>query len=327
MSSIHQGVLRAVRLLPDVVKIGVVPETALPSDQKEEQILSADISESQEELKQPPVLEPIKELQNLIAALETQLNEAKVKEIGLTGKIKSLETEISAGKSAFIQKERELMASVDVAREQAIAEGRDEGRSKGLKTGYDEGLNKAKTEVEDQYSNKFSSLVTALEGVSASLEEQFSELVALNQPRMLRLWHSMLKKMLHREIILAPDGVFEVLSDVLSRLSDKNHVLIYVSPDDMGILEDKLEGEFGEILRGVKHLELKPDTHVDKGSCIVETNLGIYDARWRTQFDQIDTVVENLFQKLGKAPQAKTKENRGRPKKKTPESEAPPENA
>jgi hypothetical protein len=34
---VGRGVLRAVRLLPDVVKIGIENETALPSAQEEEQ--------------------------------------------------------------------------------------------------------------------------------------------------------------------------------------------------------------------------------------------------------------------------------------------------
>ena len=38
MSSLRQGVLRAVRLLPDVVKIGAEPGAALPSAQEEEQL-------------------------------------------------------------------------------------------------------------------------------------------------------------------------------------------------------------------------------------------------------------------------------------------------
>jgi len=306
--------------LPDVVKIGVEPETALPSDQREEQLLSeeklSEALESKEEQKQASVIEPLKELQNLIAALELQLNEAKTKEQDFRGKIHSLETEMSAVKNASIQKERELAASVDAAREQARAEGRNIGRDEGLQKGYDEGLSKAKAEIEEQYRVKFSSLASALEGISARLEGQFAELVALNQPRMLTLWHGMLEKMLHREIVLTPDVIFKVLADVLSRLSDKNHVLIYVSPSDLALLEDKLEGEFGEVLRGVKHLELKPDAHVDKGSCIVETNLGIYDARWRTQFEQIDTAVDSLFQKLGTAPKVRAKESRARNSKK-----------
>ena len=327
MSNLRQGVLRAVRLLPDVVKIGVSPETALPSDQREEQLLNdgelSEISELKEETnRQSSAVDHLKELQSLITEQEAQLNATKDKEIALTAQIKSLEAEISAVKSASIQKERELTADADAVREQARAEGREQGHNEGLQKGYDEGLAQARAEMEGQYREKFSSLVTALEDISTRLEENFTELAELNQPRMLRLWHSMLKKMLHREIILAPDGIFNVLTDVLSRLSDKNHVLIYVSPEDIGILEDRLEGEFGDILRGVKHLELKPDAHVDKGSCIVETNLGIYDARWRTQFEQIDAVLESLFQKLGKAPQAKAKDNRTSAKKKKTEKSA-----
>jgi len=306
--------------LPDVVKIGVEPETALPSDQEEEQILNGE--NLPEEEPQPPVIEPLKELQNLIDALSAQLNEAKTKEQRFMEKINSLEADLSAARNASIQKERELAASVDAAREQARAEGREQGRSEGLKNGYDEGLQKARTDVDGQYREKFSSVVAALEGISARLEEQFAELVELNQPRMLRLWHSMLKKMLHREITLTPDGIIEVLADVLSRLSDKNHVLIYVSPSDMELLEEKMHGEFGDILRSVKHLELKPDVHVDKGSCLVETNLGIYDARWRAQFDQIDAVVEGLFRKLGKTPQAKAKEKRTNVRKEKAEAPA-----
>jgi flagellar assembly protein FliH len=96
-------------------------------------------------------------------------------------------------------------------------------------------------------------------------------------------------------------------------VSDKNHIVIYASSEDVELLQDRLQGEFGDVLRGAKHLELKPDTNVDKGSCIVETNLGVYDARWRTQLEQIGMVVEKLLQQLGKAPQAqesRTQESR-----------------
>jgi len=325
------------------VKIGVERETALPSDNEEEQMFllneksppkkeeglpEAYQLESKPEPREKPkeepkqASEPLKELQSLVGALEVQLNEAKAKEQGLAGKINSLEVELSAAKSTYAQKERELTAGADAVKAQARTEGREQGHGEGLQKGYNEGLTKAKAEIEGQYREKFSSLVAALEGISASIEKQFAELVELNQPRMLRLWQSMLEKMLLHEMTIAPDGIFKILADVLSRLSDKNHVVIYVSPDDIGLLENRLESEFGDILRGVKHLELKPDAHVDRGSCLVETNLGIYDARWRTQFEQIDSVVESLFQKLGKPPQVRAKKIRERAKKKKPEAGA-----
>jgi flagellar assembly protein FliH len=233
------------------------------------------------------------------------LIETKTEEQKLLGKIASLEANLTEVKNASLQKERELAAGVEAAKEQARAEGRTQGHAEGLKSGHEEGLTKASAEVEEQYREKFSNLVSTLEGVSAKLEENFAELVSLNQPRMLRLWQEMLKKMLQRETSLEPDGIFDVLKDILSRLSDKNHILIYVAPQDLELLQDRLGEKFEDVLRGVKHLELKPDTSVDKGSCIVETNLGVYDARWRTQLSQIEATLESLFQKLGKASKQK----------------------
>jgi flagellar assembly protein FliH len=333
--------LRAVRLLPDVVKIGVEPETALPSIQEEEQLSNKERFSSEEASpdapdakgpdggvpdreisngaipggvvpggavsakKEPLHAELLKKSNERIAALEAQLSQAKGETQALLGKVASLEKDLAGVKNASAQKEREMNASVDAAREQARAEGKKQGHAEGLQSGREAGLAQARTEVQEQYREKFSGLSATLEGVSTRLEEHFAELTALNQPRMLRLWQEMLKKMLQRETSLAPDAVLKVLSDVLSRLSDKNHILIYASPEDLKLLQDRLQGEFGDVLRGAKHLELKPDANVDKGSCLVETNLGVYDARWRTQFEQIDAVVEKLFQQLGKTSKAK----------------------
>jgi flagellar assembly protein FliH len=319
LSNLRQGILRAVRLLPDVVKIGVEAETALPSRQEEEQLLSGEApgkvtDEASDEVSgearkpskkesTPPPPDPFKELTGRIAALQTDMVASEAAKTQLVSKIASLEAELARSKDEFARKEREMTAGVEAAREQARAEGRTKGYDEGLESGHRAGLERARVEVQGEYRERFTGLVAALEGISTKLEENFSALVTLNQPRMLRLWQEMLKKMLHREMTLAPDAVLDVLADVLSRLSDKNHLVIYVCPDDMRILEERMREEFADTLRGVRHLELKSDTNVDRGSCIVETNLGIYDARWRTQLDQIETVIEDLLQKLGKAPE------------------------
>ena len=90
--------------------------------------------------------------------------------------------------------------------------------------------------MEALYLKKLGGLVSLLESIAARLEENFSELAALNQPRMLRLWFDMLGRMLKREVELKPDAVLPVLADVLTRLSDKNSVVIYVSPEDTSYL-------------------------------------------------------------------------------------------
>jgi flagellar assembly protein FliH len=339
-------VLRAVRLLPDAVKIGVEAETALPSVQEEEQIsngaapdksapasgrTASDFGKTQIQIPArqesgakgaPP--DPLKDLKNQMESLQKNLSDAETARTRLLEKITSLETELARFKEASAQKERETAASIDAVKAQACTEGRAQGHAEGVESGYKAGLEKAHAEISENYKEKFTGLAELLEGVSAKLEAHFADLAALNEPRMLRLWQEMLEKMLQREMILEPEGLLDVLSGILTRLSDKNHILIYVSPDDLALMQERLhQGEFEDVLRGVKHLELKPDASVDKGSCIVETNLGVYDARWRTQLDQIDTEIEKLFQKLGKPPKPKEVARRVRKGSKPEETPAP----
>ncbi|GHV44685.1 flagellar assembly protein FliH [Synergistales bacterium] len=351
MSNIRTGVLRAVRLLPDAVKIGAAEDkTDFPTDhvaeQEENQISNEDLSEdmssfsgsqvqfktlekkreenqksypsknTENNAKQPTEKgpDPLLELKKQITDLRDSLSAAETAKADLTGKLASTERELGSVREACAQKEREVEAGAEAAKEQARTAGHEIGHSEGLESGYKDGIDKAKTEISEQYREKFSDLVKSFEGIASNLESKFTELVTLNSPRMLRLWQDMLEKMLQRELNVTPDAVLDVLSSVLSRLSDKNRILIYVAPEDLEILQDSLKGEFEDVLRGVKRLDVKPDASVDKGSCIVETDLGIYDARWRTQLDQIDGVFEKLLVQLGKPPKLKT-EVHARPKK------------
>ena len=247
-----------------------------------------------------PNAKEIEELTAQVKTLTNSLSNAEVKNMELAEAKQRLESEISGVKSDYERRKKQLEAEAqgnakkiaDKAREQAISEGQIRG--------YEDGLKKARAEVEQEYFKKFSELANVIDNAGKKLEENFSELVKLNQPRLIRVWSEMLRRMLHRQVELNPDTIDAVLSELLSRLSDKNQVLIYVSPDDMKHLEGEIDTKFQEALRGVKKLEIKPDPNVENGSCIVETGLGVYDARWKTQMGQVESVVDEIFQQVKK---------------------------
>lgn len=313
MSRIRQRVLRAVRLLPEAVKIGIEPEPALPPVQEEEQnsnesqIAETSPCEAREGVKSvdagdEPALKPgpDPELLQEIETLRASLGELEAENARLTEAKGKLESEIGDIRADYEKRKREIEAGAAEAAAKAAEEARARGHDEGWNAGRSEGFDTAQAEVKKEYSDRFSAAVSALEDFHRHLEENFSQLAALNQPRMIRMWSEMLRRMLRRQVELDPDTVFKVLADVLTRLSDKNKVVIYVSPEDIGLLEKSMESEFQEELRGVKHLEMNSDSHVDRGSCIVETGLGVYDARWRTQMGQIEAVVDNIFQQVTK---------------------------
>jgi len=303
LSRAPQRVLRAVRLLPEAVKIGIEPEPALsPQPEEEQDLHEREPNPSADEAVEPVSEGPDPELLRRIEELQAELGSARAQLAEASEARGRLESEIDGVRADCDRRRRELEEGAAAAAQEAAREAQERGRREGWDKGHDEGLAAARAEVEKQYLDKFSALTDSLEGIRQGLEGSFAELVALNQPRLLRLWQEMLGRMLRRRVELDPDAVGAILTDLLPRLSDKNQVVIYVSPEDHACLEADVDTRFQEALRGVRRLELKADANVDRGSCIVETSLGVYDARWRTQLEQVGGIVDDILQQVTKGP-------------------------
>ena len=56
-----------------------------------------------------------------------------------------------------------------------------------------------------------------------------------------------------------PDGetAMRVLRGVLERISDKERLLVYLNPGDIDAVRNRRD-EYGDLLRGVRHLEFTP---------------------------------------------------------------------
>ena len=306
----HQRVLRTVRLLPQAVKIGILeseikqegtkpearsPRVGLEKDRDKDR--SEVKSEVQVRMPERNVKE-IEELTAQIVALTNSLSNAEVANAELSESKAKLDREIDGIRSDYENRKRTLEAEANANAQRIADEARDKAKREGFAQGHTEGLEKARKEIEQEYHDKFAALTGVIENLGKNLEANFAELVKLNQPRLIRVWTEMLRRMLHRQIELNPDTIDTVLTELLSRLSDKNQVLIYVSPEDQKHLEGELDPKLQEILRGVKKLEIKSDPNVEQGSCIIETGLGVYDARWRTQMGQVESVIDDIFQQV-----------------------------
>ena len=308
----HQRVLRTVRLLPQAVKIGILEseikqEGNKPPDNQSEQPGSAKTVRAGKNSAQKlqvnipaPSAKELDELTAQIKALTNSLGTAELANSQLSEAKARLESEIGGIKSEYEARRRTLESEANANAKKIADEARTKAQQEGFNKGYNEGLTQARQEVEQEYLTKFADLAGVIDNLGQKLNENFAELVKLNQPRLIRVWTEMLRRMLHRQVELNPDTIDSVLTEVLARLSDKNQVLIYVSPEDLKHVESNIDSKFQDALRGVKRLEIKPDSSVEKGACIVETSLGVYDARWKTQMSQVESVVDEVFQQAAK---------------------------
>lgn len=326
--------IRAVRVLPEAVRVGtgtgtvlddkdVVPglgaETLLPEEREDELTMSQN---------------KISLLQSQIGLLNNRLKEAAGRYDGLSERcdqmeyqLQNREKELQAEMQAKLDQER--AGVVDKAKVEAAAilaeakkiraEAAEKGHAEGLEKGKADGLRKSEddtrsaiAEIRAEYGARFSDLISALEKSQQEVEANLNSLVQLNEARLVRLWEGTLTTMLNREIKIDPDTTRRVLEGILERVSDKNRLLIYLSPSEI----DKIQNDkdtLTDLLRGVRHLEFLQDPRVDPGSCIVETNLGIYDARWRTQMKQIEYQIADLYREIAK--EAEITEDKPKPKR------------
>ena len=274
-------------MLPQTVRIGVVPENGKTDDEND----TTDVFVESEADHAESELDIARTEANVFRAQSVRMEKENAE---LLSRIQALEAEIAKLGAQVDSERRQMTAELESESRKLFERARSEGRAEGQKTGREEGLVQAKKEISAEYAQRFSALVSRLESVHETLVAQTDSLIRLLAPKVIRLWQNLLKRMLHKEVALDQETILRVFAGVLQRVSNKERIVVYLAPEDVDLLRDR-QGEYADILRGTKHLEFIADTSVDQGSCIVETNLGVYDARWRTQLEQIDSEIEMLF--------------------------------
>ncbi len=283
---VRHNIIRAVRVLPEAVRIGAsandgkVSREALAQD---ETAAVCSLDKDQSELLQ----KELANLQNYASQLEEELKEALQRN-------RVLENDFLAHKKQVDEEYQRAVCNLNKEKDSLFLQAKKEGYDAGQIEGHSEGLKSARDEVEQEYSERFSGLLATFDNIHAKKKKKKSSLAELNLPYMMRLWKCLLERLLKKEVSIDQNTVIRILESILTRVSDKEKIVIYLNPEDVERVKNQ-KSTYADLLRGVKVLDIHVDDHVGKGSCIVETNLGVYDARWKTQFEQIEKEIDQLF--------------------------------
>jgi flagellar biosynthesis/type III secretory pathway protein FliH len=99
------------------------------------------------------------------------------------------------------------------------------------------------------------------------------------------------EKILGRELALRPEAVTDVVGEALRLAGDPRDLVVRVNPDDLAALE-RGKPRLLERCRAARALTFRADDSVARGGCIVETELGIVDARLSTQLEAIERALK-----------------------------------
>lgn len=240
-----------------------------------------------------PYLLAAAEVQELQRRIETMLE----KEKELKRQILSLREELKQGEIRFERKEKELRENI---RLEGIQMHRKESE-KGFREGYAEGLATAEKEIEGkirhQYEDHFSETEALLQQALNGLKEAIDRDIENNAPKMVRLWQIMLQRLLRCRVELDEEAAIRVFRELLTRVSDRGKIKLFINPSDRDLFLSRSE-EMAEIKRVAELFEIIGDENIEKGSCILETNLGVHDARWSSQLEAMNGQIDRLVREI-----------------------------
>lgn len=284
MSKSSLRLIRAVRILPEAVRIGPARDDSLLLSDTPDDNGSLLADGDEEAVKQSLLLE---ESENRCKSLELELSELRERQV-------LMEKDLVAREAAWSSERKTIEARVNQEMEKA----REQGFSKGHKDGYDKGLEEGKealsARITREKEEEVAGIVALLNNIHEELRSNLQELMDANAHRLILLWQKVLSKILVKEVSLDQDSALRLMKNLLLSASDRENVRVYLHPEDIDYVKERKK-TLGDVIRSVRNIEFIPDDEVDKGSCLVETALGTYDARWRTQLGQIDNELDEVL--------------------------------
>ena len=151
------------------------------------------------------------------------------------------------------------------------------------------GLEEAQRIAEESASEK---VRDALQTLNDAVVER-RKIIKDAENEILRLSLKVAEQIIKSEVSLHRDVSLNIVSDAISRVSDREQVIIKVNREDLENIK-KYKDRIGSIVDGIKSLSIVEDSAVEAGGCVIETNLGYVDARISTKI----AAIEDAFRKI-----------------------------
>lgn len=144
--------------------------------------------------------------------------------------------------------------------------------------GYSEGMEAARHQNE--------SILAEAEEIRLIASEEHDSILAGLEAEIVELVLGITRKVVACEVLSNKNVILQLVKEALHNCSDKNGAVLKVSPEDF----ENLNGNMDQLLttaEGADSLEIKKDSTLRQGGCIVETSLGSVDAGVETKLDKI----------------------------------------
>lgn len=145
--------------------------------------------------------------------------------------------------------------------------------------GYAEGMEAACAQNE--------AILAEAEQIRLSASQEHESILAGLESEIVELVLGIARKAVAGELATNREVILQLIGDALSDCSNKNGAVLKVSPLDCDYLNDHKEKLYNMVV-GADGLDIKKDSTLRHGDCIIETLLGSVDGGANTRLDKIE---------------------------------------
>jgi len=186
------------------------------------------------------------------------------------------EQEIERGKFEAEKMIKEAELKVSEIEHEAYKKGYDAGREEGYKEGQAEVMR-----LIDRLGTVVSTAVDIRDNIIRSSEKLMVEMILM-----------IARKVIKDEVVERREVVINNIKEAIKRVKDRDRIDIRVNFADLDMTTAHKD-ELIRMMESLKKVNIYEDSRVERGGCIIETDVGAIDARISTQLDAIEEAIRN----------------------------------
>lgn len=173
-----------------------------------------------------------------------------------------------------------------------------EAAKKAVSEAYEKGFESGKAEaaraLKEEYDGKIAEVT---ESFPALLREFAAETARYNQDfdrAIVTLALAIAKRIVAREIEVDENAVLARSREAVRKIIGVEKIKIHINPSDEEYMREH-RNELSTYADSVKEIVIEADSKVERGGCMIESELGNIDARVSTQFELIEEAMLGLI--------------------------------
>jgi flagellar assembly protein FliH len=208
----------------------------------------------------------------------TIFNENEVAVLELEKKVNELRAQLERDRA-------KSRLAVEEAYRKGVAEGESAGRAAGM--------GEARKEFDDRIA-RMEQRVAAVLGETKRAEAEFT---LSAEKAVLDLSLHLARKIVDTELTIQPDIVLRVIKKALAFISEREKLVLRVSPGDFETVTGKKEF-WASISQRLDDIEIISDGRIEQGGCIVESVSGVADARTGVMLEQLRETIMKTWESM-----------------------------